>query len=290
MTEGRFETIHNLRPKNWDGRRHWTNWHHLYDCEKDHLARESCPFHDLRSGGQFQYENWGGGEFRLPIEPSRLNNRLCGDRMDFARGAGTQIGGLGDIPLDTEAGRPTQHNKHPGTTVMYTKKNPLNRGLFGRFPYIPEAPHTTAQGSSATGPNHLRSGPAKAKPEDYPPWMPDGEPEKRKRRVPGVFRAGKPRGIINDIEWIPNPLIEGGVKKQARPFRTWHTRTKWSMPTHAPWSTGRITAEPFRGPKLNTTVSGLPDLSSFNKVNMTQTIGKEAALESAKPPERVVFK
>ncbi|KEG10040.1 hypothetical protein DQ04_04261030 [Trypanosoma grayi] len=322
MTEGRFETIHNLRPKNWDGRRHWTNWHHLYDCEKDHLERESCPFNDLRSGGEFQYEPWGGGDFKTPIEPNRLNDRLCGDRMDFAKGPGTQIGGLGDIPLDVEPGRPLKHNKHPGKSVMFTKKSPLQRGLFSTYPYMPDPlddkdasrDARRGEGGMAAGrvdgfgqaPEwiadpytdkidrgriyHLKAGPLNHRPEDRPPWMPEGEPEKRKKRVCGAFYAGKPAGIINDIEWIPDPSIETGVKKQARPFRTWHTRTKWSMPTHAPWTTGKITAEPFRGPDLNTTQSGLPCLDAYKKVNMTQTIGKEAALATVKAPERVRFK
>ncbi|AAZ12456.1 uncharacterized protein TEOVI_000146200 [Trypanosoma equiperdum] len=314
MTEGRFETIHNLRPKNWDGRRHWTNWHHLYDCEKDHLARESCPFHDLRSGGQFQYENWGGGEFKPLIPPNHLNNRPCGDRMDFSKGHGTQIGGLGDIPLDVEGGKPTQHNKHPGKTVMFTRKDPLKRGLFSSYPYIPEASTGAASAGGPAGPNiktgkvnvfgqapewiadpydgktdrgrifHFKAGPLNYRPDDRLAWMPEGEPERRKKRIHGVFRAGKPCGIINDVEWVPDPLQEAKVKKQVRPFRTWHTRTKWSMPTHAPWSTGKITAEPFRGPNLNITQSGLPCLDTFKRVNMTQTIGKEAALAPVELP------
>ncbi|ORC86276.1 uncharacterized protein TM35_000291580 [Trypanosoma theileri] len=326
MTEGRFETIHNLRPKNWDGRRHWTNWHHLYDCEKDHLQRESCPFHDLRAGGQFQYEYWGAGEFTAPILPTRLNDRPDGDRMDFAKGRGTQIGGLGDIPLDLEAGGPPKGLARPVKTAVFTKKNPLKRGLFGEYPYMPDPLEEKAAVPGAKGAargvdggmragrvdgfgqapewiadpyndkidrgriHHLKAGPLTHRPEDRPPWMPEGEPEKRKKRPQGAFYAGKPCGIINDIEWIPDPLLEGGVKKHARPFRTWHTRTKWSMPTDAPWTTGKITAEPFRGPNLNLTQSGVPSLDTFKRVNMTQTIGKEAALSSIRAPERVKFK
>ncbi|EKF27849.1 hypothetical protein MOQ_008417 [Trypanosoma cruzi marinkellei] len=322
MTEGRFETIHNLRPKNWDGRRHWTNWHHLYDCEKDHLERESCPFHDLRAGGQFQYEDMGGGGFQAPIPPNRLNDRPNGDRMDFAKGRGTQIGGLGDIPLDVEAGNPVKHNKHPGKTVIHTKKNPLNRGLFSNYPYMPDPLDDKAATRDSRGGeggiragrvdgfgqapewiadpyndkidrgriHHLKAGPLNYRPEGIPPWMPEGEPEKRKKRTYGAFYAGKPSGIINDIEWIPDPRIETGVKRHARPFRTWHTRTKWSMPTHAPWSTGKITAEPFRGQNLDVTTAGLPSLDTYRRVNLTPSIGKEAALSLIKAPELVRLK
>lgn len=323
MTEGRFETVHNLRPKNWDGRRHWTNWHHLYDCEKDHLQRESNPFHDLRTGGQFQYEYGTGGEYQVPIPPNRLNNRPDGDRMDFSKGRGTQIGGLGDIPLDVEAGRPTKHNKHPGRTVMFSKKNPLNRGLFSTYPYIPDPFDDTAitSGPTRSGDSgirtervdafgsapewisdpyndkidrgrvfHLKTGPLKYRPEDRPPWIPEGEPKKRKKRACGAFYAGKPCGIINDIEWIPDPTCDKGLKKHSRHLRTWHTRTKWSMPTHAPWTSGKITAEPFCGQNLDTTVSGLPSLKTYKRVNMTHSIGKEAALLSMPPPGHVKFK
>lgn len=320
MTEGRLETIHNLRPKHWDNRRHWTNWHHLYDCEEDHIARESAPFHDLRAGGQFQYEYWAGGPYAAVIEPHRLNDRKTGDRMDFAPGNGTNMGGWGNLPLDTEPGRPQEANKVPRGTAVFTKKNPLKRGLFSEYPYMPDGdgvkecegcrgpvgPSPRTGGLRAGGPaqytgqpaeyipdpyndkidygriSHFRTGPVK---HDYPKWMPQGEPEKKPRKVYGPFRAGRPTHlhIQGDFEWIPDPHDKGRIRNDRRPFRTWHTRTKWSMPVSAPWSTGLATAEPRKGATLDLTEDNLPNLKTSRKVNLTQTIGSEAALATMPP-------
>lgn len=333
MTEGRFETVHNLRPKNWDNRRHWTNWHHLYDCEEDHIARESCPFHDLRAGGQFQYENWGSGPYAVPTAPDHVTRRADGDRMDFAPGPGTNLGGWGDIPLDTEAGRPTKTSALPRSTAMFTKKKPLHRGLFSQYEYMPEGPPVdrlakndraalagrvrsndgNGGGIKAGGPGgyigqpgeyvldpyndkinrgrigHFKTGPVK---HDNPPWMPDGEPDRKATHHHGPFLAGKSSSLhINgDTEWIPDPYDSGRIKSDRHPFRTWHTRTKWSMPTDAPWSTGMTTAEPRKGATLDLTDGGLPSLASHRGVSLKQTIGAESALASMSPPGSVRFK
>eukprot|EP00796_Vickermania_ingenoplastis_P008986 gene8986-6308_t len=332
MTEGRFETVHNLRPQNWDHRRHWTNWHHLYDCEEDHLARESCPFHDLRSGGQFQYENWGGGPHAQPIEPQHLNNRKAGDRMDFAPGRGTNTGGWGDMPLDTDPGRPQEPNIVPRLTNMHTKKNPLYRGLFSDPPYMPNGendgetdlrgaeeghhagdnifPANRRCGYMKAGGNHPYIGqpaeyivdPLNDRPDqgriyhfntgtvkhDFPQWMPEGEPKRRRKKKYGPFLAGKPNSfnIGGECEWIPDPYDKGKIRFDKRPFRTWHTRTKWSMPTYAPWSTGLSTAEHRKGKNLDLTESGIPNLSKHPKVNMAQTVGSLAALEPIGGPSK----
>lgn len=301
MTEGRLETVHNLRPTNWDNRRHWTNWHHLYDCEADHIARESAPFHDLRAGGQFQYEyGAGSGPFAAPVAPDRVAARAAGDRMDFAKGNGTDLGGMGHIPLDTEAGRPVKPNTAPRQTAMFTRKDPLKRGLFSEYPYMPDgdgairnrdldlasgpSPQRTG-GMRAGGPcnylggqpehipdpyndkvsrgrvGHFRTGPIKS---DYPPWMPQGEPEKKPRKTYGPFRVGKPDRLHTgtDPEWIPDPYEKGKVRGSGHPFRTWHTRTKWSMPVHAPWRAGLTTAEPRKGTTLDLTETNLPNLKN----------------------------
>jgi hypothetical protein len=328
MTEGRLETVHNLRPKNWDNRRHWTNWHHLYDCEADHIARESAPFHDLRSGGQFQYEYAGSGPFAAPIEPDRVAARKAGDRMDFAKGNGTDMGGLGRLPLDTEPGQPVKPNTLPRQAAIFTRKAPLKRGLFSEYPYMPNGndgndgsnrnknkdrdlelksgPSPRTGGMKAGGPckylggqpehipdpyndkmqrgrvGHFRTGPIKS---DYPEWMPQGEPERKPRKTYGPFRAGKPDTLHtgSDPEWIPDPYDKGKFRDPRHPFRTWHTRTKWSMPVHAPWSTGLTTAEPRKGATLDLTENNLPSLKNTRKVNMAQTIGSEAALASMPP-------
>lgn len=305
MTEGRFETVHNLRPKNWDHRRHWTNWHHLYDCEGDHIARESCPFHDLRAGGQFQYEYWGGGPFAAPIEPQRLNKRPDGDRMDFSPGRGTGMSGWGDLPLDTDPGRPQVQNMPQRMLSVHTKKNPLQRGLFSEPKFMPEGEkakedplrqgYMKAGGKRPYGHppeyildpyndkpdqgriHHLKTGNVK---HDFPAWIPEGEEKRRKKKSYGPFLAGKPNSfnIGGEYEWIPDPYDQGKIRCDKRPFRTWHTSTKWSMPTYAPWTTGLSTAEHRKGRHLDLTESGIPNLSKHPLVNLSQTVGSEAAL------------
>ncbi|KPI84824.1 hypothetical protein ABL78_6132 [Leptomonas seymouri] len=312
MTEGRLETVHNLRPKNWDNRRHWTNWHHLYDCEIDHITRESAPFHDLRAGGQFQYEYEGSGPYAAPIEPARVTERKAGDRMDFAIGDGPGINRLGQIPPDAEGGRPLNQNTVPRQTALFTRNKPLKRGLFSEFPYMPDGaeekdgnvPRTGLM--KAGGPcdylggqaehipdpyddkvnhgriGHFRTGPIK---HDYPKWMPQGEPEKKARKTYGAFRAGKPDNLHmgSDPEWIPDPYDKGKIRGSGHPFRTWHTSTKWSMPVYAPWMAGLSTAEARKGATLDLTENNLPNLKNSRKANMTQTIGSEAALASMPP-------
>lgn len=311
MTEGRIETIHNLRPKNWDNRRHWTNWHHLYDCEEDHITRESAPFHDLRAGGQFQYEYAGGGPYAAPIPPHRVNERAAGDRMDFALGRGTNTGGLGNLPLDTEPGRPTDPNTIPRQRDMFTRADPLKRGLFSEPPYMPDGaeekgPSPRTGGLKAGGPcdylggtaehipdpyndkpdygriGHFKTGPVR---HDFPKWMPEGAPERKPRKTYGPFRAGKPDHLHmgGDVEWIPDPYNKGALRNNRHPFRTWKTRTKWSMPVHAPWSTGLATAEARKGAGLDLTDRNLPSLRTYRKANLAQTIGSEAALSSMPP-------
>lgn len=333
MTEGRFETTHNLRPKNWENRRHWTNWHHLYDCADDHMARESAPFHDLRAGGQFQYENEGAGPHAAPLEPQRVTERPAGDRMDFAPGDGNNMGGWGHLPLDTDPGAPTRANTIPRKTAVFTKKAPLRRGLFSEYPYMPEGapvdahdknderalagsvkgPAARAGGMKTGGPGGYLGRPAEhiadpyndavvrgrigrfktgPVPHDDPLWMPDAPPDKPVIRPVGPFLAGKPNGFTlgGDQEWIPEPYTSGIIRDGRRPFRTWHTHTKWSMPVHAPWTTGLSTAEPKRGATFDLSQKNLPALDSYKRVSMQQTIGSEAALSTMRKPEPVRFK
>lgn len=305
MTEGRFETVHNLRPKNWDHRRHWTNWHHLYDCEGDHIARESCPFHDLRAGGQFQYEYSGGGPFADPVVPPSLNVRPDGDRMDFSPGRGTGMSGWGDIPLDTDPGRPQVHNMPDKQLSIFTKKNPLKRGYFSAPNFMPEGEKPKEdplrEGYMKAGGNrpygfppeyivdpyndkidrgrisHLKTGNIKY---DFPNWMPEGEEKRRKKKCHGPFLAGKPNSfnIGGEYEWIPDPYCQPKINCKNRTFQTWHTSTKWSMPTYAPWTTGLSTAEHRKGKHLDLTESGIPNLSKHPQVSLSQTIGPVAAL------------
>lgn len=309
MTEGRYETVHNLRPPNWDHRRLWTNWHHQYDCDDVHLKSESCPFHDLRTGGQFQDTDFGGSPFAPPISPEDLNNRPDGDRMDFA------LYRMGEIAPDTEPNGGLKPNKIDRFASIHTKKDPLMRGLFSEPKHMPEGEsdekgrETDDDGINAkrrcgymrAGGNHAYIGqPAEYIPEvcreqekprryrvstgpikhDFPPWMPEGERKRRKKKTYGFFLAGKPNSfnIGGEYEWIPDPYEVPKIRNDKRPFKTWHTSTKWSMPTYAPWSTGLSTAEPRKGAQLDLTTSGIPNLSKHPQVRLSQTIGPIAAL------------
>ena len=101
MTEGRFETSYNLRPKGFDNRKFWatgeaykddppvglestrsatgrTHPRKQYGCEHDHRQRESCPFHDLRAQGCFQYEMDARGPHTGVLEPGKLTARPAG--------------------------------------------------------------------------------------------------------------------------------------------------------------------------------------------------------------------
>ncbi|EPY31155.1 hypothetical protein AGDE_09195 [Angomonas deanei] len=163
---------------------------------------------------------------------------------------------------------------------------PVN--YIGQHPeYIPD-PYKDREDRGRVG--RFKAGPIK---EEHLPWMPDPEPERQAVEHKGPFLAGKANNSLHingDMEWIPDPYDKGGVKYERRPFRTWHTRRKWNMPVAAPWSTGLSTVEPRRGENLNLTDTALPQLSTYRRVNMNSTIGKEAALSSMRPPEPVRFK
>ena len=115
MTQGRFETIYNCRPDGWDDRNFWTK-HRTKGLavlrgphEKDHMERESCPFHDLRAEGCFQPEYWGPGVMSRTIDPAHLTGRGKGGRL-LRTGVWRPHKGVGCggtlIPEDTAPGQP----------------------------------------------------------------------------------------------------------------------------------------------------------------------------------------
>lgn len=112
MTEGRFETVYNLRGP-FDQRNFWTKtrerpYHADQHHTRDHMERESCPFHDLRAEGAFQPEYWGPGVGGTVIAAERLVTRAGGKPIITSTGHHNDQLGCGGmlIPCDTDPGRP----------------------------------------------------------------------------------------------------------------------------------------------------------------------------------------
>lgn len=164
MTQGRFETSFNLRPKGWDNRKFWASGTDGYrddpppgfqksatgrthartarSCDHDHRLRESCPFHDLRgTGGLFQPEEDLGGPHANPIEPDRLTARPTGqalrmngvgEKSNSRRGVG---GGL--LPCDTDIAAGTGPARGGGPWTKSARAGTLSNGLFSTFEHMP---------------------------------------------------------------------------------------------------------------------------------------------------------
>lgn len=320
MTQGRFDTVPNCRPAGWDSRRHWTNWHHECDCAKDHQERESCPFHDLRAGGQFQYEYGGSGVGGVLVEPERLTRRSDAKHMVHGHSKQPGVGGLG-IPNDTEAGRPQMTLKRPVDGKPWSSVNRLKNGLFSAPGYIPCGeesklkklkglpPSSAAAGDFVGGSKavpflhkfaehvsdpyndkidrgrifHLKAGRAKPIEDSRTRVVPCPEAEKRRHNSAGPFYAGKAPGATfgGTIETLPEPYDFAKIKNEKRPLFTWYTHSKWSMPTEVPWTTGKTTAEAKKGSSLATS---LVDVPCVTNLQLTQTIGSEAALNGKPSP------
>ena len=366
MTQGRFDTIHNCRPLvggtiPWDTRKHWTTYHaghnHLdkYGCAEDHQQRESCPFHDLRAGGQFQYEYWGAGVGGKTHDPRVLNKRSDARGMVHGLDGGAGPKGVGgtSIPQDTDPGAPQVPLTRPCQTAPWTKPDPLKRGLFGTYEYIPDpadargaadGKHPNAagplaslkrskpvtgdgsgDGHSPTKPlppfaagsksvpylarplphgdepfndkmnygrvGHFASGLAKTIQDsrhDYVPCPPqNASPKKRSHSHKPFFGAKAPGDTFGGpIEYIPTPYDLGKPAKSTHHIFTWWTHSKWSMPTHVPWSTGKKTAEPLKGDSLDLSQAHAPMLMNSTISQHKQTIGAEAALLQRPDPVR----
>lgn len=163
MTEGRFETTYNLRPKGFDNRKFWaagetykddppvelastrsasgkTHPRKQYECEHDHRQRESCPFHDLRAQGCFQYEMDARGPHTGVVEPGKLTSRPAGNgvRTRAAGETGTARGvGGGLLPFDTDVPQGTGPARGGGPWTRTSKRGPLSNGLFSSYEYMP---------------------------------------------------------------------------------------------------------------------------------------------------------
>lgn len=371
MTQGRFDTTYNCRPlvggkTPWDSRNHWTDKHtpvgpttnHNSNGEwaQDLRERESCPFHDVRAGGQFQYEYWGAGVGGTTVEPRVLNKRsdARGIVHGLDNGPGPKGVGGRSVPMDTDPGAPQIPLTRKCATAPWTKPSPLKRGLFGTYEYIPDpAGGSPADGSGprktkalppgadgAGGPGDGTGGGRSKRALSQPPFsagaktvpflarpLPHGdEPYNDKinyGRI-GHLAAGVPKPIEDSrvqyvpsrpidlvrqkhnhkpfigakaegpagstfggpIEYVPTPYDLGRPKKNIHHIFTWWCHSKWSMPTHAPWSTGKKTAEPLCGANLDLSQSHAPMLMNSTCSLHNQTIGKEAAILQKPDPVR----
>jgi hypothetical protein len=322
MTQGRFDTTHNCRPRGWDSRRHWTNWHHDAPCSEDHKERESCPFHDVRAGGQFQYEYCGSGVGGQLVEPGRLTKRSDARHMihGFGRSAGATSGGA--IPTNTEAGAAQESLKREVDGRPWSHVPRLRNGLFSSPPYVPQGPASKkmkaiqsvrpfTSGSKAvpfmcrpishsSNPYddsidrgriyHMKGDHCPRTFEPHTKHIPCPEPNVASRPHEGPFYAGKAPGLTfgGPLTVEPEPYGYMGLKNGKRPFMTWHTHTKFSMPVDAPWSTGKTTAEPIKGSGVDCTLSSVPAVVNQNRPT---TIGKENALQAIPPrPPAVEFR
>jgi len=314
MTQGRFDTTYNCRPDQWDDRLHWTNHHHTYGCEKDHQERESCPFHDLRAGGQFQYEYCGTGVGGTQKYPHTLNNRSDAKHMLHGLGKGSGVGGVSSIPYDTDPGGPQSKLARPLNHTNWGGASRLKNGLFSAPEYMSEgerkkkalppvagagaplapfsagakhAPFTKAIPHSAGPYNkgldqgrifHFKCGTARPLDDSRTKHMPcpDAVGDKSPRDVPRPFYAGKAPGepFNGPLEQLPEPYSEAKIKSGKRPIFTWATKSKASMPTHVSWSTGKQSAMPQAGATLGL---ALGDTPSIENKHFHQTVGKEAA-------------
>jgi hypothetical protein len=373
MTQGRFDSTHNCRPlvggtTPWDTRNHWTVKHHPVGPTTNHKSdgewgqdlreRESCPFHDLRAGGQFQYEYWGAGVGGKVCDPRVLNKRSDARGMvhGLDSGPGPKGVGGGGVPQDTDPGAPQVPLTRKCQTAPWTKPDPLKRGLFGTYEYIPDPADgnpagrlkggpggSSGQGTrgTATGPDgpadgstgpgskrshslppfaagskavpylarphphgdepfndkinygrigHLAAGVAKPIADsrrDYTPCPPTDLVKKKFNHKP--FLSAKAPGATfgGPIEYVPSPYDVGRPEKSIHHIFTWWTHSKWSMPTHAPWSTGKKTAEPIRGAALDLSQGAAPMLLNSTVASPhKQTIGSEAALLQRPEPVR----
>jgi hypothetical protein len=287
MTDGRFETTLDLRPNGWDTRHHWTKAHAPFrgDAEhvRDHMERESCPFHDLRADGCFQPEYAGLGVEGDTIAPGKLVKRPDGNR--FAHGGSLVqprsrgVGGL-PIPHDVE---PAPQQKLSPTSHLPWKTGTKRNGPFGAYEYMTVAneagprpepmkffntgkaagligsptkhyPEPFPESSNGRKPFRLAAGVARRKDivGPAPPCPPmDVKPPKRSSTAPRPpYHANKPlQGTFSAHPgYIPDPWAPAAIKWERRPLFTYAAKSKRSMPIQVPWRAGTDAAEAVRPP------------------------------------------
>lgn len=286
MTEGRFETLHNLRPGGWDTRRHWAKVHQPVAADvyhvQDHMERESCPFHDLRADGCFQPEYGGLGVEGANFRPQDIVKRPAGNAFS-AGSLGVQprergVGGL-PVPLDTEPG--DHQNAVKARSGRPWTATGESKGLFSVHPYmsaetiprdvapVPKFFNTGKAALIGSPTKHhpspyqeprpygrpafrLSAGSVQRKPDPAPPVLPP-EPTapKTKRsqsapRRPYVAPVTSFGTFSRYPEYIAQPYSEASLRSERRPIFTYAAKTKRSMPIAAPWKTGVTSSEPVK--------------------------------------------
>ncbi len=304
------------------------------EWNKDLHERESCPFHDLRAGGQFQYEYAGAGVGGRTQDPRVLNKRSDARGMVHGLDNGTGPKGVGGrgVPQDTDPGAPVTSLARKCQTAPWTKPEPLKRGMFSTYEYIPDPADGSGRVSKRSNSlppfaagsksvpylarphphgddaftdkihdklafsfgrvGHLAAGVPKALNDsrhEYTPCLPQETMKKKFNHKPfiGAQAPSATFGGEGQIAYVPSPYDIGRPEKNNHHLFTWWTHSKWSMPTHAPWSTGMQTAEPLRGDGLDVSQGAAPKLlNSTIAASHKQTIGSEAALLQRPDPVR----
>lgn len=303
MTQGRLETVFNCRPdvgqRRWEDRSFWADPRgkdgapkSTFECRTDHKERESCPFHDLRANGQFQYEYCGAGVGGVLIEPDKLVKRKDGDKMVHYHSFEGDPSGCGGRPIhrDTSPGRSQILHERKTDGIPWTGKFRRMKGLFSVPPYLPDRTETEPRGSESLPSfvagtkcppflnKHLKHnvepygvivppikpqyrmkfGPTPSWKEDPRLQYESDGPNQIKRKVPHRERARfvDRKTLLGTFgryhEYIPTRYDSGDWANNRRPIFTYHTQSKRSMPIQSPWTTGLTTAENVPSDTLDT--------------------------------------
>lgn len=284
MTEGRFEASPSAHVNDaWHERNFWTKHNRaaarmFHPHQRDLMERESCPFHDLRADGCFQYERHGAGDPGLNIDPDKLTRRPDGKRLQFGSVKSKRFG-VGGIVMPEDTAPPAEQvtlsrrtDSRPWTTTSTGKTN-----LFSTFGYVALPP---GSGDPLLPPSHPIAGAFKCgraiQPISPHAHLPDGYVKQDLGRPPFRLKAGVPRvlpdsrlrhapegpavrarsattyqrptfvdrvksisGTFNQHpEHLPEPWAPPSLRSNRRPIFTYHTHTKRSMPVTVLWETG----------------------------------------------------
>lgn len=289
MTDGRFDSSFNMRPGGWDSRRHWTKTHAPFATDpehiRDHMERESCPFHDLRADGCFQPEQHDHGPDFGTKRPEELMRRKDGNPMTTGAGVrqhrGRGMGGL-PIPEDVEPAGVAAPPPAAGGHGPW-KSGGGKLGAFSTPGYVPAAPLAPVRGEAPkafhTGKGIPAIGaPVKHHPEPYkdpkpygrptfrlgaglakrkdvigpaPPCPPMEKKPKRSATAPRpVFTANKSiTGAFSHVQpHIPDPVPQPKLKTGKWALFTYAAKTKRCMTVEVPWKAGTTAAEAPRPP------------------------------------------
>jgi len=287
MTDGRFEASVDLRPRGWDHRHHWSKSHTQFSCDqthvRDHMERESCPFHDLRADGCFQPEYSGSGPDAVRYDPDTLVKRPDGNR--FATGGlavQPRSRGIGGLPIAHDV-EPAPRAKLPAAPMSNPWKGgvkPAN-GAFSTYEYLATTGDAPPRGDAPKFFNTgkalgLIGGQPKHYPEPFqdpshhsrtgfrlaagvaniknvigptPPCPPLEKQPKRSSTAPRPpYHVNRPlQGTFSSFPtYIPDPWCAPSLRSERRPIFTYAAKSKRSMPIAVPWRAGTTAAEPLK--------------------------------------------